>query len=607
MRKLGLTLAVLFSCAVAFAQPANDFCGGAISFDPVPADGTPVCANGEDITSANDGTTGSFPCESNGGNPDMWYSFTATGTQFDYTITHGTMGYSEIHLMESSGGTCATLSTFGCATSGASPHTGTFTGMTVGTTYFVLISTTNANVGTFDLCIGNETPPPTPGQDCSNAQSLCNSSTISVGTVASGAGSVSGNSSEEDISTISCFGGDERQSQWYTFTAADNGTIEFAVDPVTYTPANCNGDDYDWALWDITSSGCALASNANNAIACNWSFCSGATGLSPTNLGLTGGTDYCNTNPTGPGTCVASPQWDLTVVNATAGNTYLILVDNFSVSNSGFDLIFGGTATLGPQGDFSVTDACGGDNNVSVSALFPNAVSGWTFAWDWGDGNSDNGTTQSHTYSTSGPYTVSLTVTDPLGCANTTSQSVSCTLPIELLDFTAKPAGDVVEIDWTTATEINNNFFTIERSVDGERFEMVTRIDGAGNSSSEIEYGIKDQDPIKGVSYYRLKQTDFDGTVSFSDVVSVRISEFEMSLYPNPTKGLVNLEINNNQREKLDIQVLNAAGQIVDVQHVSTIKGFNNYTLNVARLPKGVYTVKVIGSMEVHFSKLIKD
>ena len=110
-------------------------------------------------------------------------------------------------------------------------------------------------------------------------------------------------------------------------------------------------------------------------------------------------------------------------------------------------------------------------------------------------------------------------------------------MPIELISFEASVNGQAVDIYWTTATEINNDFFTIERSTNGKQFEELIFADGAGNSTSELDYMEKDYDPHGGISYYRLKQTDFDGTYSYSQIVAVKRMENntkQMLIYPNP-------------------------------------------------------------------------
>jgi hypothetical protein len=94
-------------------------------------------------------------------------------------------------------------------------------------------------------------------------------------------------------------------------------------------------------------------------------------------------------------------------------------------------------------------------------------------------------------------------------------------LPIELLTFTARPEGSEVRLDWTTASELENDYFTVERSVNGADFTDVLRTDGAGNSTQLINYSDRDHWPLSGVSYYRLRQTDVNGTSTTSDVVSV--------------------------------------------------------------------------------------
>jgi hypothetical protein len=94
-------------------------------------------------------------------------------------------------------------------------------------------------------------------------------------------------------------------------------------------------------------------------------------------------------------------------------------------------------------------------------------------------------------------------------------------LPVELLSFDARFEDEVVVVDWVTGSETNNECFTVERSKNGEDFDIVTNVAGAGNSSFTINYEITDYSPFSGNSYYRLKQTDFDKTTSYSDVVAV--------------------------------------------------------------------------------------
>lgn len=112
---------------------------------------------------------------------------------------------------------------------------------------------------------------------------------------------------------------------------------------------------------------------------------------------------------------------------------------------------------------------------------------------------------------------------------NVASRSIlvaSCVfLPVELISFTASPSGKQVVVDWVTATERNNKFFLVERSSDGQHFEPIGMVNGAGDSQMVTRYSYTDERPLEGVSYYRLQQTDTDGTTSYSDVVPVMFRE----------------------------------------------------------------------------------
>ncbi len=138
-------------------------------------------------------------------------------------------------------------------------------------------------------------------------------------------------------------------------------------------------------------------------------------------------------------------------------------------------------------------------------------------------------------------------------------------LPIELLYFQAKPKENYVDLKWSTASEINNAYFLIEKSKDGLNFEFVERIRGAGNSSMILNYGTKDPHPYSGTSFYRLKQIDYNGNSTYSDLVSVRFNytpEFSFNVYPNPNEGTsFNFEMNGIEGETVRIVIYDMNGK----------------------------------------------
>lgn len=111
------------------------------------------------------------------------------------------------------------------------------------------------------------------------------------------------------------------------------------------------------------------------------------------------------------------------------------------------------------------------------------------------------------------------------------------TLPIELIEFTAEQAGNTVHTKWVTATEQNNDYFVVERTVDGITFETIGTVDGSGNSSFANSYELTDPHPLEGVSYYRLKQVDYNGVYSYSPFSSVTFTRpTQTTIYPNPSR-----------------------------------------------------------------------
>lgn len=162
------------------------------------------------------------------------------------------------------------------------------------------------------------------------------------------------------------------------------------------------------------------------------------------------------------------------------------------------------------------------------------------------------------------------------------------TLPIELISFQAKQENDAVGLAWITATEVNNDYFTIERSLDGIHFDFVANVKGAGNSNQVQNYSYFDRfNNLNGV-YYRIKQTDYDGKFSYSDVVyvakSVQKSEL-VSVYPNPSETN-QITLNATTPESYNLTVLTLSGQVIQIQELTSSE------IYLPELTKGMYILQ---------------
>jgi hypothetical protein len=164
-------------------------------------------------------------------------------------------------------------------------------------------------------------------------------------------------------------------------------------------------------------------------------------------------------------------------------------------------------------------------------------------------------------------------------------------LPIELLSFKAKLNNNIVELNWQTATEINNDYFVIERSVDGKVWESIDTIKGAGNSSNVLNYANSDEKPLLGSSYYRLKQVDFDQKFSYSNIAVVNFEGFKIiDLFPNPSDGNINIVIQSSVEASVDLKIYNAIGQILKSETIQVSKGVNHIQ-NHFEGPTGKYFI----------------
>jgi len=166
-------------------------------------------------------------------------------------------------------------------------------------------------------------------------------------------------------------------------------------------------------------------------------------------------------------------------------------------------------------------------------------------------------------------------------------------LPIELLNFSAKPIDNKsVLLKWQTASEINNDFFTIEKSKTASNWIIVTQVNGVGNSSNILSYSTTDQIPYNGISYYRLKQTDFNGQFEYSDIRAVNFEQTkaEVVIYPNPTNNQITIQA--SEQELQNIKIYNALGQDVTNSTKQLSKSDNSIIIDLSNLANGIYSVR---------------
>jgi hypothetical protein len=166
-------------------------------------------------------------------------------------------------------------------------------------------------------------------------------------------------------------------------------------------------------------------------------------------------------------------------------------------------------------------------------------------------------------------------------------------LPVELLEFQAAAVNDRVALRWSTASEINNDYFIVERSKEGHEFEPVVRVEGAGTVSVTSHYEAEDLQPFSGISYYRLRQTDFDGTVTYSDPIAVNNQSLlrGFNLTPNPASSSLFIRMQACPEGQQVLKIYGVSGQLVFEKTLSPSLQVHEETLDLSFLHTGVYNV----------------
>jgi hypothetical protein len=188
-------------------------------------------------------------------------------------------------------------------------------------------------------------------------------------------------------------------------------------------------------------------------------------------------------------------------------------------------------------------------------------------------------------------------------------------LPVKLLYFNAKPSDKRVKLSWATASELNNAYFTIERSDDAQEFVELFSKPGAGNTTYAMYYVDVDENPLPGNSYYRLKQTDYDGHFTYSDIKAVKFnSEIEEetevkinSIFPNPFTDHFMVSFNMKSNGVVDFQLISSEGKVVFQDYVLTGDGNNFYEFTDHwGMKSGIYFANIIYNDKKVVQKIIK-
>ena len=256
---------------------------------------------------------------------------------------------------------------------------------------------------------------------------------------------------------------------------------------------------------------------------------------------------------------------------------------------------------------FVTEEAAGGNTmNLTVTWYSSDELSGFTRSACYvshHDGTQWNPTTSAAASgSGSGPFTRTRTGQTSFSPFAVGSNGA---LPVELIDFTAVARDRQVDLAWKTATEQDNAYFEVERSVDGLQFEVLGKVAGAGNSTSIQQYQFVDVAPVAGDNFYRLRQVDFDGGYQYSPVVAiVWTAKGELQLSPVPVTDRLKISLPEPQLENAHYVIYDYSGQIVRASTLLELP--TALEIDVLSLPKGMYLLQLQAERTIWRARFLK-
>ena len=280
-------------------------------------------------------------------------------------------------------------------------------------------------------------------------------------------------------------------------------------------------------------------------------------------------------------TPVVSLKFNMTSYPVTASdfNTVIVYL-NGDVCSYKFIPPFPNVSIV-PGGSLAIS---GGDS-VALSAPTGN---GYTYLWSTLD------TAQTIYASSEGTYAVTVTTAGGCSFIDSVMVTMSIPLPVELTDFTARLKQGIVYISWSTSSENNCDYFDVQHSTDNAGWNILGKVEGAGNSTSTRNYSLRDPQPEPGNNYYRLVQFDFDGARNYFEIEAVNYTRenggpIHVTVFPNPASDLLNIE----SRDEITIHIFDLDGREVFAPQLLLPNG--SHQIDLQNVAEGSYSLNVTG------------